>query len=281
MRIVRLIAQHGSKIEVPDEYKGLKFPLHVLSAQARFKVRPWSDVNLVLNSLPPRMAKDALMRKDDKYKRAPLHFASYNAPRFVIDRMLALAPNAVRVKASNGSLPLHWAAYHNNVDAIESLVNAYPDALLETNNYGNTPMDTAIGNRRGSEFLKTLLLAAMDEASTAIFQNYGTLLEDESLYNGSINPVNIILLECIHDKRSPEDVLEFIKQLRLKPAVLQALVHHAMKSKKESSPGTNARKIKFKDEVDNSIVLNTLKYAGDTNVLEDDLIMDEVGVPFL
>jgi len=268
---------------VPDYYTGFKFPLHVLTDQACYYKRPWSDVDLVLDNLPPRMAKDALMRKDSYGKRLPLHFAAFYAPRSVIDRMMSLTPDAVRVKDSDGGLPLHYAAYENNVDAVESLVNAYPDALLETNRAGYTPMDEAINNGRGtcSEFLKNVLLTAMNEESTAKFQNYGTLLEDKSLYNGSMNPVNIILLECIHEQRSPEDVVEFIKQIQRKPAVFRALVHHTIESDMESSPGSNARKIKFKDEKDSSIVLKSLKYAGDTNVLEDDVVLDEVRVPFL
>jgi len=243
-----LATQDGSKITVPDYYTGFKFPLHVLSWQAYDEERPWSDVDLILKNLPARMAKDALMRQDDEYKMIPLHAAARNAPRSVIDRMLALAPDAARVKDSRGSLPLHKAAYYNYDNAVESLVNAYPDALFETNNYGYTPMDEAISN--GRKFLKNVLLAAMDEESKAKYQNYGELLEDKSLYNGSINPVNIILLECIHDKRSPEDVVEFIKQLQRTPAVLRFFVYHTMKSDTESSPNTNVRKIKFKDEKD-------------------------------
>jgi len=41
--------------------------------------------------------------------------------------MLALAPDAARVKGSYGYLPLHTAArFNNNADVIESLMNAYP-----------------------------------------------------------------------------------------------------------------------------------------------------------
>ena len=74
----RSIAQHGSKIKVPDEYTGFKFPLHALTKQA---YHTWSDVDLVLNKLPPRTAKDALMRTDGIDKYIPLHDAAYNAPR--------------------------------------------------------------------------------------------------------------------------------------------------------------------------------------------------------
>ena len=92
-------------------------------------------MTLILNHLPPQMAKDALMRKDDDGKYVPLHYAAFNAPRSMIDRMLALAPDAARVKTSYGDLPLHYAAgNNNNVNVIESFMNIYPDALLETDN---------------------------------------------------------------------------------------------------------------------------------------------------
>jgi len=85
----RLYAQHGSNTDVPDEYKFYTLPLHVLSMQAWDGGRPWSDVVLLLSNLPPRMAKDALMRKDGNFKEFPLHRAAGKAPRSVIDRILA------------------------------------------------------------------------------------------------------------------------------------------------------------------------------------------------
>jgi len=75
----------------------------------------------------------------------------------------------------------------NNVDAIESLMNKYPNALLETNNVGITPMDRAINNG-----LESMKLSCSNK-----FLNYGTLLEDQALYNNSINPINLILIETI------------------------------------------------------------------------------------
>mmetsp|Transcript_21697 Transcript_21697/g.27982 ORF Transcript_21697/g.27982 Transcript_21697/m.27982 type:complete len:271 (-) Transcript_21697:489-1301(-) len=143
-RIIRkftkhLYAMHGLNTDVPIWYKGFKLSLVVLSWQARDDKRPWSDVVLLLNNLPPRMAEDALMRKDGKYKWIPLHWAARTAPRSVIDLMIELAPGSLRVKNSTGWLPVHYAAL-NNVDALEPLVNAYPDALVETDDRGNTPL---------------------------------------------------------------------------------------------------------------------------------------------
>jgi len=138
----------------------------------------------------------------------------------------------------------------NDVDAIESLMNKYPNALLETNNVGIIPMDRAIKNG----------LEAMKLSCSNKFLNYGTLLEDQALYNNSINPINLIFIEANYGKRSADDVVEFIKQLQRKPTIFRALVYHAMKSDTDSSPGSNARKIKCNEEI-LEFILNALKEA--------------------
>ena len=228
----RLFREHGSKITVPLEYENrAELPLVVLSWQARGGERPWSDVVLLLNNLPPQMAKDVLLKEDGRGKRTSLHGAALNAPRSVIDRMLALAPDAARVKNSWGNLPLHIAArWENNFDAIEPLMNAYPDALLETNDNGNNPMDEAIKNGCSSDFLKTMLPMAMEIACSNIFHDYGTLLEDKSQYRQSVNPINLIFLEAHHRKRSADDVEKFIKQLERKPTFFRSLLQHTKKT---------------------------------------------------
>jgi len=257
----RLIVQHGSNTDVPDEYRGDKFPLHVLTFQVPFHVltaqavddkRPWSDVDLVLRNLPPRMAKDNLMRTDSFNEHAPLHHAASGAPRSVIVRMLKLAPEAARVKAALGWLPLHLAA-RNNVDAIESLMNDYPDALLETNNGGDTPIDIAIDNGRGDEILKKAIKLACSNK----FLNYGELLEDKSLYKQSINPINIILFEAIHKKRSPDDVVEFINELEQKRVVLTSLLNLS-KSDPELPPIDLANEIEFETKASRVRVFHAL-----------------------
>jgi len=263
----RLCAQHGSNTDVPNQYigdkfPGFKFPLHVLTRQAWDGKRPWSDVDLFLQNLPPQMAKDALMRQDGLYKEIPLHLAAWRAPRPVIDRMLTLARDAARLKNSIGTLPLHLAArYNNNIDAIESLVNAYTAALLETNNYGDTPIDKAISKGHGDEFLRKMFLETMKLACSDTFLNYGELLEDKSLYKQSINPISLIFIEAIHKKRSPDDVVEFIDQLKRKPAVLGAFLHHAKEEATEPSPANLAdiaRTFDFKTKNARTRVVNAL-----------------------
>mmetsp|Transcript_3665 Transcript_3665/g.4991 ORF Transcript_3665/g.4991 Transcript_3665/m.4991 type:complete len:265 (-) Transcript_3665:396-1190(-) len=122
--------------------------LHKISFEAGDGVRPWSDVMILMQHLSRFKAREALMTGDDDddvdendgdAKVIPLHYAAVNAPRSVIDCMLAVAPDAARVKTPGGSLPLHYAASNNNVDAIKSLVEAYPEAVSERNSNGRTP----------------------------------------------------------------------------------------------------------------------------------------------
>jgi len=255
----RLVAQHGSNTDVPDNYHGFTSPLHLLTVQAYDDERPWSDVALLLNHLPPRMAKDAIMRQAGGFKYVPLHYAAMNAPRSVIDRMLALAPDAARVKSLEGWLPLHYAARSNeDVDVIEPLMNAYPNALLETNEDGDTPIDFAINNGRSDEFLKKMFLEAIKLSCSNKFLNYGTLLDDESLYNNSINPINLILIEANHGKRSADDVVEFIDQLNQKPTMFRSLLAHAKKDDTESSPAARACKLDFRTKDARTRVVNAL-----------------------
>ena len=100
--IRRLLARYASNTDVPDEYGDRTLPLYVLSLQARLGVRPWSDVDLVLKKLPPSMASDAIIRRDGEDKLSSLYIAAGYAPRIVIDRVLKLAPDAVRVTTLAG-----------------------------------------------------------------------------------------------------------------------------------------------------------------------------------
>ena len=141
----RLLARYALNTDVPDEYGDRTLPLYVLSLQARLGIRPWSDVELVLKNLPPSMASDAIMRRDGEDKLSSLHIAAGYAPRMVIDRMLKLAPDAVRVTTSAGFLPIHYAACRKNVDAIELLANVYPESVIGKTKYGKTPLYYTVG----------------------------------------------------------------------------------------------------------------------------------------
>ena len=139
----RLFEQHGVNTNMMDTFRCYKFPLHVLSEKARYGFVRWSDVQLLLKHLSPPVAKDALMRRDGFCNLIPLHLAAEEAPRSMIDLMLSLAPDAARVKDYGGDLPLQIAVLSKNIDAIELLVERYPEAILESDNFGTTALHYA------------------------------------------------------------------------------------------------------------------------------------------
>ena len=64
-----------------------------------------------------------------------------------------------------------------------------------------------------------MFFEAMKLSCSNKFLNYGELLEDESLYNNPIkfinfNPINLILIEAIPKKRSPDDTNLFCQFFR-------------------------------------------------------------------
>lgn len=99
-----------------------------------------------MKNLPTRMAKNALMIRDT-WSVTPFHIVATNTPRSVIDRILSLAANAVRVKDIAGNLPFRYAADCNfDVDDMKLLVNAYPEAMVEKNKYGRIPLHDVAWN---------------------------------------------------------------------------------------------------------------------------------------
>ena len=58
------------------------------------------------------------MRADEESNMIPRHYAAMKASRSVVDRILSVAPDAIRVNDFPGSLLLHWAAAENNADPI-------------------------------------------------------------------------------------------------------------------------------------------------------------------
>ena len=154
--IQRLFERHGLNTCVSTCFCFSKLPIEKLLFQARWNLRPWSDLELLLENLPPRMAKNALMRGEDRYMRTPLHDVAWKAPRSIIKLILALAPDATRIKDKDGELPLHSATYNNNIDAIKLLVDEYPDAVLEKNNKGETPLHCAAESAKNNDHSKRL-----------------------------------------------------------------------------------------------------------------------------
>jgi len=169
----RLLEKHGLNTnvtdELPEDYRDVELPLLALLILAVVGKRLWIDVELVLDNLPPRMAKYAVEKGEGistsgTYVRLfPLHMAARAAPRLIIERMLLAAPNAARIKddyeCGCGDLALHSAIKEKNHDAIQLLVDSYPEAVLEKNDYGHTPLHYALMDAPRS-IIECMLLAA-------------------------------------------------------------------------------------------------------------------------
>jgi len=89
--------------ELLEDCRHIRLPLHVLPILACAGKWPSRDVELILDNLPPRMAKCALEMKEgiitgDIYVRfISLDIAAQAAPRSLTNRMVSLTPNAARI----------------------------------------------------------------------------------------------------------------------------------------------------------------------------------------
>jgi len=226
-----LFAQHGLNAYVPDEYKGFKLPLMVLSEQAYSNIRPWSDVDFFLKNLPPRVAKYALLRADGRHKWTPLHNAAGLVSHSMIDCMLALAPDAARLKNSNNELPLHIAADRNVVYSIELLVKAYPGGVLEKNNHGKTPLHLAVEKRNASPFIINRILSMAPNVAR-VKDSRGCLPLHNAARYENVDVVNLIfnaypgaLVERNNHGKTPIDILKLDGIFHLP---LMELSYHAL-----------------------------------------------------
>mmetsp|Transcript_52025 Transcript_52025/g.62608 ORF Transcript_52025/g.62608 Transcript_52025/m.62608 type:complete len:590 (+) Transcript_52025:259-2028(+) len=96
--------------------------------------------------------KDAVHIGDED-KRLPLHLAGKCSSQ-VVTAVIEADPEACKVRACNGWLPLHCFVYFDgNEEAVMTIINAYPEALLIPDNKGNTPKQLV-----KSEAIRKLLL---------------------------------------------------------------------------------------------------------------------------
>ena len=100
---------------------------------------------------------------EEEEERAP-----GTAPPTVPETVLAANPAAAQIPDRRRNFPLHIAAYvGSSFSVINKLYYAYPEALLETNFHGETPMDICIRNGKCSDLSSNFLQEKMDHLKTA------------------------------------------------------------------------------------------------------------------
>lgn len=89
--------------------------------------------------------------EEDGFCQLSIHAAvSLGAPFVVIQNLIDVYPDSVRMRDSRGYLPLHIAYHLEMPDTIISTVlEAWPDAALEKNQQGLTPHETTRATSRG------------------------------------------------------------------------------------------------------------------------------------
>jgi ankyrin repeat protein len=122
------------------------------------------------------------IKVQDKYGRFPLHWALIcNTSSDVIYMLYEAYPKAAEVHNINERLPLHLALQFNaSVDVINMLFKAYPQAVEIQDKYGNLPLHYALC-RNASNDVVTMLLKAYPQALKATLKVSHTIEEYYSI----------------------------------------------------------------------------------------------------
>ena len=85
------------------------------------------------------------------------HNGSFPSVR-LLESLLEAFPDAVRERTSDGDLPLHLALYsYSSIKIIRLLITAYPESAAERNKYGNLPLHCALRNNLNIEIITIIL----------------------------------------------------------------------------------------------------------------------------
>jgi len=76
-------------------------------------------------------------------RNTPLRFEVVSAPCSIIDVLISMASETSCLNDAGGRLPHHYAKEYNNINAVESLLNAYPEAAFKKDKNGKTPVHWA------------------------------------------------------------------------------------------------------------------------------------------
>lgn len=119
---------------------------------ARNKI-DWDKVLEILETL----GSQAVQGKATKKKGATLlHSAcAQNSPLDVVQMLVKLWPDAVKVKTNYGDLPLHIACESNkSMEVIQFLVETWPDAVKEKTACDNLPLHVACQSNPSLELIQ-------------------------------------------------------------------------------------------------------------------------------
>jgi len=136
-------------------YWGCESKLHKLCIEAdqRPKLRTWSEVMEYMSNHPEDAAKMALLREGE-LSLTPLAVICQEGPLDVIQALVDLAPEAIRIADRYGDLPIHRTALQNR-DPIAgpAILTFFKDmdvsTLLVKDGWGRTPLICALESGRG------------------------------------------------------------------------------------------------------------------------------------
>ncbi len=120
------------------------------------KIQQWLQENELNHDL---LKKSAGYR--DNYRYTPLHYLVCAHPSLnLVEKLIQLAPETVKVKNISGCLPLHLCCgYGASTEVIKMILEAYPEAAQIQDNNGRLPLHIACKFDASSDVKKMLLKA--------------------------------------------------------------------------------------------------------------------------
>ena len=159
-------APTGSAYLVGDGREPYSLPINILLHH---------DASLEALKVMAQAAPEALALKDGRDDACSVIVAlrlggntTTKDGRSIPEELLAANQEAAQVHDKRGNFPLHVATYVGaSFTMISNLYWAFPEALLEMNFYGETPLDIAIRNGKCEDRVTNFLHEKMDHLKTA------------------------------------------------------------------------------------------------------------------
>jgi len=201
------------------------FPLHKVVYEATRKLRPWTDVDLMIKNMPKCIARVALMANDGKVIEplfldgTPIHLvaACRDSPRVTLKLMLEISPKSAEIFSHRKQLPIFYAASGFNYEAVELLSKIFPRGLL----------CKVMGKGLSAKSLIDINDCIIDQVQTASMRY---MLRGVIMHRGNENfndcdlisnkgeckvyhPFLNIFLEAVEGKCSFETAIEFLREV--------------------------------------------------------------------